>query len=256
MRCDLKIGIGSVMPHPQYGFAGGAKIIAPGVAAYDTVEPHHGVTHDAWKAEQRKKGLSISGAMGDNPLNADAREIAQMVGLDMIIDCIANRWGETVAVFAGALEPTYTKAVEEARAHYVTTNTGDNDIVIANNFSKASELMLARGSIAAVNPEGGDIVILASSPSGQVIHYLLDVFGKMIAGSGPGSGHGLEVAPHLNNFIIYNEYPEAKMLERYANRDKILLTSDWKKVIQRLEKSHGPGAKVAVYPNADIQYFA
>src|SRR4030042_471186 len=30
MSCDLKIGIGSILPHPQVGFGGGGKIILPG----------------------------------------------------------------------------------------------------------------------------------------------------------------------------------------------------------------------------------
>ncbi|MDP6127013.1 MAG: lactate racemase domain-containing protein [Dehalococcoidales bacterium] len=251
IKCDLKIGIGSVMPHPQYGFAGGAKLITPGVTAYDTVKAHHGETHNGWKADQREKGLPISGHVDDNPLNADAQEIARMIGFDMIIDCLANKWGETVAVFAGDLDEIYPEAVEAARAHYLATNTKDNDIVIANNFIKASEINLAMGSAAAVTPKGGDLVILASSPSGQVVHYLLDLFGKPVA----GTSHGPPLAPHLDNFIIYNQYPEAEMMARHANNDKVMMTADWNKVIERLKKSNGTGAKVAVYPNADIQYF-
>jgi len=64
------------------------------------------------------------------------------------------------------------------------------------------------------------------------------------------------VAPNINNLIIYTEYPELRILNRFANRDKVLLMSDWTQVIQTLEKSHGAGTKVAVYPSADIQYFA
>jgi len=250
-RCDLKIGIGSVVPHPIYGFGGGAKLIVPGVAGYDTVRIHHSETHRAWRDEQRMKGLTVNGHLDDNPFNADAQEVAQMIGFDMMINCLINKWGETIAIFAGELKATYPKAVEAARAHYLATNTRDNDIVIANNFIKASEAGIAMNSLAAVNPKGGDLVILASSPSGQVVHYLLDIFGKPVTGSGQRPG----LPSHLSSFIIYNEYPEAKMLESYANRDKVLMTSDWSKVIERLKKSHGAGTKVAVYPNADIQYF-
>jgi len=49
MNCDLKIGIGQVLPHVSYGFSGGAKIVMPGVASYDTVTAHHSQTHQAWK---------------------------------------------------------------------------------------------------------------------------------------------------------------------------------------------------------------
>ncbi|MFC2021401.1 lactate racemase domain-containing protein [Chloroflexota bacterium] len=253
MHCDLKIAIGMVVPHPSYGFGGGAKLMVPGVASYDTVTAHHGETHEVWKGERKKKGLPLMG-VAENPINADAREIAGLAGLDMLIDSITNKWGETVAVFAGALEPTYAAAVKEAQSHYLAANARDNDIVIANNFTKASEFNIAiGGSLHAVNPEGGDFVIIAHSPTGQVIHYLYGIFGKTISGS---VDHRIEVAPHIKNFIIYTDYPEAKILMRFFNPDKVLLTDDWTKVIHRLEESHGASAKVVVYPNAAIQYLA
>ncbi|MBA7614518.1 hypothetical protein ES703_21784 [subsurface metagenome] len=253
LRCDLKIGIGSIAPHPQYGLSGGGKIILPGVASYDTVKAHHQEIHEAWKGEQRKKGLPLRGTVDDSPINADAREVAIMARLDMSINCLPNGRGETAIIFAGALEPTYQAAVKEAQSHYLAANTGDNDIVIANAFIKAGEYYMAMAAMPAVTPQGGSAVVIASPPSGQVVHYLFDILGKPVAGS---EHHGSGIAPHIKNFIIYNEYPEAKMLGHFANRDKVLLTSDWKKVIERLEKSHGASAKVAVYPNADTQYFA
>ncbi|MFH1646305.1 MAG: lactate racemase domain-containing protein, partial [Chloroflexota bacterium] len=37
MRCDLKIAVGSIVPHIMAGFGGGGKIVLPGVAAYETI---------------------------------------------------------------------------------------------------------------------------------------------------------------------------------------------------------------------------
>ncbi|MFC2072714.1 lactate racemase domain-containing protein [Chloroflexota bacterium] len=253
MHCDLKITIGLVVPHVSYGFSGGGKTIIPGVASYDTVAAHHGENHEVWKDERSKQDLPLRGTIDDSPVNADAREIAKMAGLDMSINCIVNRWGETVAIFAGSLEPTYQAAVKEAKPHYLATNTRDNDIVIANNFIKAGEFSMALAALPAVTHQGGSIVIIANSPSGEVVHYLLGNFGKTIFGS---IHRSRTVAPHINNLIIYTEYPECAVLGHFADREKVLLTSDWKQVIQRLEKSHGASAKVAVYPNAGIQYFA
>ena len=41
MSCDLKIGIGCILPHPQAGFGGGGKLILPGIAHIDTVDRFH-----------------------------------------------------------------------------------------------------------------------------------------------------------------------------------------------------------------------
>jgi len=254
MHCDLKIGIGQLMPHISYGYSGGAKIMIPGVASYDTVTAHHSRTHKAWREERTKLGLSLLGVADENPINADAQEIAKLAGLDMVIDCIVNMYGDTVAVFTGALEFTYEAAVEEAKSHYVAINTRDNDIVIANAYIKASEPFIAWAAVQpAVSRQGGDVVIMASSPSGEAVHYLFDHFGKTIGGS---TIRPQTIPSHINNLIIYTEYPELRMLNRFSNREKVVLTSDWDHVIKILNKSHGTGAKVAVYPSADIHYFA
>jgi nickel-dependent lactate racemase len=253
MHCDLKISIGQIVPHPLYGFGGGGKLIIPGVASYETVVAHHGHTHTAWAAERRKLGLPMTGFVDDSPVNADAQEIARMAGLDMSINCIVNLWGETVAIFAGALDATYKAAVKEARSHYRVTGPGDNNIVIANAFNKAAEFNMAMSNaIPALSRQGGDLVLIANSPSGQDVHYLFDSFGKTIGGS---LGRPMMLPPHISHFIFYTEYPEAKLLDRFADRDKVLLTSKWEQVVETLEKSHGAGTKVAVYPSADIQYF-
>lgn len=252
MHCDLKIGIGQVMPHPQFGFSGGPKIVIPGVASYETVTAHHGEIHEAWKVQRRKSGLSSVGFEG-SPITDDAHEISRMAGLDMLINCLVNGWGETVAIFAGDLELTYHMALQEAKLHYLTTNTADNDIIISNAYIKSSEYMMAMAALPALNRQGGSFVIIANSPSGQAIHYLFDSFGKTIGGS---VYRPLIVAPHIENLIIYTEYLEAKVLARYTDRSKVLLTSDWQQVIETLEKTHGSSARVAVYPNGDIPYFA
>lgn len=39
MNADLKIGIGSIVPHPMSEFDGGAKIVSPSVASIETIVP-------------------------------------------------------------------------------------------------------------------------------------------------------------------------------------------------------------------------
>lgn len=54
--------------------------------------------------------------------------------------------------------------------------------------------------------------------------------------------------------MIYTEYPEVRALNWFPNREKVLLTDNWDQIVRALENTHGAGAKVAVYPSADIQY--
>ncbi|UCD09042.1 MAG: DUF2088 domain-containing protein, partial [Dehalococcoidales bacterium] len=253
MKCDLKIAIGQVVPHGIVGLSGGGKIIMPGVSSYESVLSHHTLTHRQWRTENREKGMQSFDTLDGNPLHADAMEIAKMVGLDMLINTIVNSRGETVNVFAGALEPAYRAAYEEGKKHYAVVNTQDADITIVNNFIKASEFMVAmKPGMQALQPEGGSVVLISSSPSGQVIHYMYDNFGKFIAGD---AYFGIEISPHVKNFVIYNEFPEAKIPYRFKNPEQVIQTKNWTEVIAILQKDHGPGSKVSVFPNADTQYF-
>jgi len=253
MSCDLKIGIGQITPHVITGFSGGGKIIMPGVSSYDTVEAHHGSTHKAWQKEHGPFGISRMGVVDGNPMNEEIREAAMMAGLDMKIDCIVNMSGDMVDVFAGALVPAYSAGIEVAKAHYAVPAIQDNDIVIANSFVKASEpLAAALNAYHAVTRKGGDVVLVASSPPGQAILYLLHSWGKTIGGS---LYHRHQIPSHINRLILYTEYPEATLLDSFAEPEKVLILSRWDDVIASLTEFHGDHAKVAVYPGADIQYF-
>jgi nickel-dependent lactate racemase len=252
MKCDLKIGIGSIVPHIMAGFGGGGKIVLPGVAAYETVLALHSPRQVGAGGGDFKDTVSGIGAMEDNPRRRDIDAAAEIVGLDMKIDAVVNGWGETVAIFAGAPRPTYAAALEAAKTHYLTPSAEDKDIVIANTFAKANEaisgLLIAFQS---VKKSGGDIVLIANAPEGQATHYLMGPFGNSIAGQ---LRLQMKVPSNVNRLIIYSEYPELASRKYLEETDKVIMAHDWAEVIELLEKKQGPKAKAVVYPNADIQY--
>ncbi|MFC1989176.1 lactate racemase domain-containing protein [Chloroflexota bacterium] len=254
MKCDFKIAIGSVVPHPLTGFAGGGKIILPGVASIDTAEALHRLPVRA-REEQWAKRSTRMGVFDNNPTTLDVEEAATMTGLDVKIDCLLNTWGETVALFAGALRPAFAAAVEESVSHYSTPRTKGESIVIANTFAKANEAILIGLAIAfsATGSEGGDIVLIANAPDGQVTHYLLGAFGKTIAGA---LRLQIGIPKRVNHVIIYSEYPDLAGEGYIEDSEKVLFVNDWDVVLRTLQEFHGVEARVAVFPSADIQYFA
>ena len=254
MKCDLKIAIGSVVPHPMSGFGGGGKIILPGVASLETIEHNHRMAFETLQ-ERRDKPIAGMGIFDNNPMVADIEEAATLAGLDVLINCIVNMWGETVAIFAGALRPAFAAAVQEAKTHYLTPRLEGKDIVIANTFAKANEAFIGVNiTYPVVNRDGGDVVLIANAPDGQVTHYLLGPFGKTVWGK---LGQWPTRAPrHFNHLIIYTEYPDNASPGWFEKSDKILFLHRWDDVLQVLQKSHRTDTKVAVYPNAEIQYCA
>jgi nickel-dependent lactate racemase len=254
LKCDFKIGIGSVVPHPTTGFGGGGKIILPGVASIETAQSFHTVPVKA-RTEKWAKSASGMGVFDNNPARQDADEAAALAGLDMKIDCLVNMWGETTAIFADALEPAYAAAIDQARAHYRTPRTKDENIVICNTFAKANEAIMIGLDTAfnALNNRSGDVVMIANAPDGQVTHYLMGPFGHTSAGA---LRVQVRIPHHVNHVIIYSEYPDLAGRSYVEESDKVLFMNDWAQVVQKLREFHRDKAKVAVYPNAEIQYCA
>jgi len=251
MKCDLKIAIGSVVPHPTSGFGGGGKIILPGVTSFETTEHNHGAIYKIVREEGRP--VAGMGIFDNNPLRIDIEEAAVLAGLDVIINCIVNIYGETVTIFAGALKPAYAAAVQEAKAHYLTPSVEDKDIVIANTRAKANEGWLGLPiSYKAIKPEGGDVVLIANTPEGQVTHYLLGPFG--MASWGPLRREP-RIPRRVNHLIIFTEYPDLSSRSWFGeDSDKVIFLHKWDDVLRFLQKNHGRDTKVVVYPNAEIQY--
>jgi len=254
MKCDLKIAIGSVVPHPNTGFGGGGKIILPGVCSMETIEHYHR-KEDEFKQRYPNKQVTGMGVFNDNPLRLNIKEAAALTGLDVKVDCLVNMWGETVAIFAGALEPTYEAAVREAKAHYLTPEAKGEGIVIANTFAKANEGIMIGLNTAfkVISDKGGDVVLIANAPDGQVTHYLLGTFGRTIRGNMELEA---KIPQNVNHVIVYTEYPDIAGQVYIEKSDKVLFMDNWDNVLKTLQEFHGAGTKVAVYPDAEIQYCA
>jgi nickel-dependent lactate racemase len=250
MKCDLKIAISLVVPHALHGFSGGGKIILPGVASYESIQHNHAIL-DKVIAEERQ-AVSGMGVFDRNLVRVDTEEAAMIAGLDVSINCIVNSWGETVAIYAGELKQSFSAAVNDAKKNYSTPVLEGKDIVIANTYTKVTEAWVGLFiAYPAVKPEGGDIVLIANTPEGQVTHYLMGPFGKTSFGPIP---YKAEIPASVNKLIIYTEYPDLAGRYYFGESEKIIYLNRWEDVIRTLEETHGDNTNVAVYPAAEIQY--
>lgn len=253
MKCDLKIGIGSIVPHIMAGFGGGGKILLPGVAAFGAIVALHN-PRSSGKEQGVGETVTGMGVIDGNPRRRDIDEVAAMAHLDMKIDAIVNMWGETAALFAGDPGPAYAAGLEEARKHYLSPLARDRDIVIANTFAKANEAISGLiTTFPAVSQQGGDSILIANAPEGQITHYLVGPFGNSI--SGPLKLQ-IKAPPNVNRVIIYTEYPEIASMGYLEESERVLMMYRWEDVLRILREQYGKDARVAVYPNSDIQYCA
>jgi nickel-dependent lactate racemase len=173
MACDLKIGMGCITPHPYSGFGGGGKIILPGVAHMETISHFHGAL-----AKQHPGGGGL-GKIDANIPRLEIEEAARMARLDIKIDALLNLRGEIIGLFAGDPVLEHREGVKLAQEVYTTPSVQGMDIVVVNAYSKPNECAIAPFiGIPSLKDGGGDLVVIANEPAGQIVHYLFGEFGK------------------------------------------------------------------------------
>jgi nickel-dependent lactate racemase len=188
VQADLRITTGFVEPHFFAGFSGGPKLVAPGLAALETVL----TLHDAARIGHPN---AIWGICEGNPVHDDVRAVVGAVGdVHFALDVTLNREQQIVQAFGGELlamhraarEAAHRTAMREVPDRFevvVTTNSGfplDQNLYQAvKGMSAASTVVREGGTIVCAAecrdgfPDHGSYrEVLASEPSPQA---LLDV---------------------------------------------------------------------------------
>ena len=91
---DVKITLGFVEPHFFAGFSGGPKMVAPGLAAFDTTMMLH-------NAEMIGHPNATWGVTAGNPIHDAIREIAEQTRVDFSVEVTLNRDHQITSVYAG-----------------------------------------------------------------------------------------------------------------------------------------------------------
>jgi nickel-dependent lactate racemase len=247
MACDLKIGIGCIVPHAFSGFGGGGKILFPGVAHIDSIAYNHG---PLVKNHPGSVGL---GKIEGNIPRLDIEEATRMAGLDLKIDALVNLRGEITALFVGDPVLEHREGVRLAQEVYSTAPAKGMDVVVVNTYAKPNECAIAPFiGIPSLKEEGGDLVILSNEPGGQVVHYLFGEFGRC----GEGRLRLPQPLPtKVKRFIVLSPFKDRVGACYFGDVSSILWVKTWEEVLDLLKSEWGNKAKVAVYPDGTIQYF-
>lgn len=165
---DVRITTGFVEPHFFAGFSGGPKMVAPGLAALETVL----VLHDAARIGDQRATWGITRG---NPVHDDVRAIAEATGVTFALDVVLNRDKDVVAAFGGDLLPMHAAATAAAKRMAMRPVEAPFDVVVTTNsgFPLDQNLYQAvKGMSAAhqvVRP-GGTIVCAAECRDGFPDH--------------------------------------------------------------------------------------
>jgi len=242
--CDLRVGIGSVFPHPSAGFGGGGKMILPGICGIDTIDHHH---------KNMRDSSATLGRVDDNTFRLDMEEAARLAGLHFKVDAVLNNRREVVGLFAGDLVAEHRAGVNLARELYRTETMKDADVVVSNSYPDEPQTTRATWVVPFSLKEGGDAVLVSHSHEGQNLHQLNGRFGTDYGGRGYTPRRISANLGKANRTIVLAPNLSWYDRETIGPADKVGWHTTWAGVLAELASRHGSGTRVGVYPYAPLQ---
>ena len=164
VAADLHITLGFIEPHLMLGFSGGRKLIAPGLAAAETIKVLH-------SPKFMRDARAVEGSIADNPLHHELLEIARLARHDFMIDVALTRRREIAAVFAGQPEAAHRAGTDFVGRTMLETIDAPADAVITTAAGYPLDLTFyqtVKGITAAAHVvrDGGRILILSECAEG------------------------------------------------------------------------------------------
>jgi len=244
-EADVKLAVGSVVPHPYAGFGGGGKIVLPGLAGIETLEMNH---------RPAVTGLSGAGlgVVEGNRARAEMEEIALAAGLSAVLNVVPGPRRETLGCFFGHPVAAHRAAVELARRAYRVEVDPGADAVLLGAYPKDGEVLQLGNAFNAWRSAGqplahddGTVILAAACPLGRGTHSL------------HGPGMRLYRAPVKRDYLGRRELivfaPEVATPDvRQSFWEGYLHARAWYEVLARLAVRHPRGGRMLVIPTAPL----
>jgi nickel-dependent lactate racemase len=161
---DLRITLGFIEPHLMLGYSGGRKLVAPGLAAQETIKVLH-------SPRFMRDTRAVEGSIEDNPLHRELLSIARLARHDFMLDVALARDRSIAGVFAGDLEAAHRRGVEFVSEKLLEVLDEPADAAITSSAGYPLDLtyyQCIKGVTAAshiVKP-GGSILLVAACSEG------------------------------------------------------------------------------------------
>jgi len=236
MAADVRILVGSIIPHAGTGFSGGAKLLMPGIASIAAAEAFH-------------RGPVASGryAVVETEGRLDAEEAARMAGVDAIVNAIPTSRMGLAGVVVGDVVAAHRAGVEIARRVFATDAPPDADVAVLSLYPKDGEFLQ---HLTAFSPyktasrpivrAGGTVVVAVAASEGFGYHALF----------GPGRRLQAPNATRLRERDVVFFCPSLYQTEVPPGT---VLMRTWDETVAWLSAKHGASATVSVFPCATIQ---
>ncbi|MCU0596715.1 MAG: lactate racemase domain-containing protein [Desulfobacterota bacterium] len=154
MKADVKVTVGTIIPHVHNGFGGGPKNIMPAVCNFDTIRKHHLKT----ALHQRAR----VGVAESNPFLDDLTAIARLAKVNFCVQCLNDSFGQVYDILAGDVFEVFRAGMErQSRALGVSVSEKtDVTVVSAFPYDEGVQIMKSFMPSAMVTKIGGSIFVV------------------------------------------------------------------------------------------------
>ena len=210
----ITIAVGNIIPHMYAGWAGGAKMVQPGVTSALTTGRTHLIA-----------GPRVYEILGnvDNEVRKEMETIAVQSGLKFIVNVVLDASGSVAGIVAGDVIKAHRAGIEIAKPIYTLELSEKPDIVVASSHPADRDLWQGFKPVnncGMLAKDGGTLILIIPAPEGIAPdHTLLVDFGTT-----PGD----EVMELVKQGKVHDEVAAATYLafDQTRKRLTIALVSD------------------------------
>ncbi|HYI92624.1 MAG TPA: nickel-dependent lactate racemase [Bryobacteraceae bacterium] len=181
VAADIHITLGFIEPHLMAGFSGARKLVAPGLAAQETIKVLH-------SPKFMRDPKAVEGSIEGNPLHRELLEIAQMAGHHFMVDVALTRDRQIAAVFAGEPVPAHAEGMKFVSKVMLEQLPAPVDAVVTSCAGYPLDLTFyqaIKGITAAqhIVKKGGRILLIAECQEGPGAAEFCEMLKKVDSGS-------------------------------------------------------------------------
>jgi lactate racemase len=129
-QADLRILIGSVLPHLQAGFGGGYKLVFPGACHRTTL----GALHRQGLNERNGSGSLLGGDAADNPMRQAIHCAATLLGPSWSVSHVIGGPDQIFQIAAGDPKDVQDVLAVEVKRRFLAPSAVPADLAIVGNF--------------------------------------------------------------------------------------------------------------------------
>ncbi|MGB3212886.1 MAG: nickel-dependent lactate racemase [Desulforhopalus sp.] len=217
LDADLKILTGLIEPHFYAGFSGSRKSILPGISSFQTMKFMH-----SYKVIDQLQEANCR--LENNIFHEYAMEVAEIAGVDFILNVVINQERELAGVFGGHHDLAHRAGCELVASHAVAKIEEKVDLVITSaggypldaTFYQVSKCLIAARDIL---KENGTILVTCGCEEGLGSEEFCTIMR-----SNPTPGHFDNHHGNPDNFVI-DQWCAQNIYQTLAHAGKIFIYS-------------------------------